>query len=91
MLYMTVCHIYDIHMTSCVCYVFNHWLLTSKISHYYDLAAGNSRDRVNTRCWLVTAVVVGVAAVEKKKKKTRQITVAKIFLYHGIILPKQRS
>ena len=88
---MTVCHIYDIHMTSCVCYVFNHWLLTSKISHYYDLAAGNSRDRVNTRCWLVTAVVVGVAAVEKKKKKTRQITVAKIFLYHGIILPKQRS
>ena len=76
----------------CVCYVFNHWLITSElISHYYDLAAGNSRDRVNTRCWLVTAVVVGVAAVEKKKKKTRQITVAKIFLYHGIILPKQRS
>ena len=71
MLYMTVCHIYDIHMTSCVCYVFNHWLITSKISHYYDLAAGNSRDRVNTRCWLVTAVVVGVAAVERKK--TRQI------------------
>lgn len=63
MLYMTVCHIYDIHMTSCVCYVFNHWLITSKISHYYDLAAGNSKDRVNTRCWLVTAVVVGVAAV----------------------------
>ena len=71
MLYMTVCHIYDIHMTSCVCYVFNHWLITSKISHYYDLAAGNSRDRVNTRCWLVTAVVVGVAAFERKK--TRQI------------------
>jgi len=69
MLYMTVCHIYDIHMTSCVFYVFNHWLITSKnwlitskISHYYDLAAGNSRDRVNTRCWLATAVV-GVAAV----------------------------
>ena len=61
-------------MTSCVCYVFNHWLITSKnwlitskISHYYDLAAGNSRDRVNTRCWLATAVV-GVAAVERKKK-----------------------
>jgi len=51
-------------MTFCVCYVFNHWLITSEsISHYYDLAAGNSRDRVNTRCWLVTAVVVGVAAV----------------------------
>ena len=79
MLYMTVCHIYDIHMTSCVYYVFNHWLITSKnwlitsknwlitskISHYYDLAAGNSKDRVNTRCWLVTAVVVGVAADEK--------------------------
>jgi len=64
MLYMTLCHIYDIHMTLCVCYVFNHWLITSElISHYYDLAAGNSRDRVNTRCWLVTAVVVGVAAV----------------------------
>jgi len=69
MLYMTVCHIFDIHMTSCVFYVFNHWLITSKnwlitskISHYYDLAAGNSRDRVNTRCWLATAVV-GVAAV----------------------------
>ena len=69
MLYMTVCHIYDIHMTSCVCYVFNHWLITSKISHYYDLAAGNSRDRVNTRCWLATAVVVGVAAVERKKPR----------------------
>jgi len=39
---------------------------TSKISHYYDLAAGNSKDRVNTRYWLVTvvvAVVVVVAAV----------------------------
>jgi len=60
----TVTNIYDIHMTLCVCYVFNHWLITSElISHYYDLAAGNSRDRVNTRCWLVTAVVVGVAAV----------------------------
>ena len=57
-------------MTSCVCYVFNHWLITSKISHYYDLAAGNSRDRVNTRCWLVTAVVVGVAAVERKKNSS---------------------
>jgi len=45
-------------MTSCVLCV-----LTSKISHHYDLAAGNSKGRVNTRCWLVTAVVVGVAAV----------------------------
>ena len=53
-------------MTSCVCYVFNHWLITSKISHYYDLVVGNSKGRVNTRCWLATAVVVvGVAAVEK--------------------------
>ena len=86
-------------MTSCVCYVFNHWLLTSKISHYYDLAAGNSRDRVNTRCWLVTAVVVGVAAVEKKRKKKLvkslwlkyfYLYVTKI-MYHGIILPTQRS
>jgi hypothetical protein len=45
-------------MTSCVLCG-----LTSKISHYYDLAAGNSKDRVNTRCWLVTAVVVGVAVI----------------------------
>jgi len=37
--------------------------LTSKISHHYDLAAGNSKGRVNTRCWLVTAVVVGVAVL----------------------------
>ena len=86
-------------MTSCVCYVFNHWLITSElISHYYDLAAGNSRDRVNTRCWLVTAVVVGVAAVEKKKKKLVKSQWLKYFyiyvtkiMYHGIILPKQRS
>lgn len=49
-------------MTSCVYYVYFILVKTSKISHYYDLAAGNSKDRVNTRCWLVT-VVVGVAAV----------------------------
>jgi hypothetical protein len=59
-------------MTSCVLCG-----LTSKISHYYDLAAGNSKDRVNTRCWLVTAVVVGVAAVGKKREKIRQITRSK--------------
>lgn len=32
-------------------------------SHYYDLVVGNSKDRVNTRCWLVTAVVDFAAAV----------------------------
>jgi len=31
-------------------------------SHYYDLVVGNSKDRVNTRCWLVTADFADSAA-----------------------------